>query len=393
MKQKISVVLIGISGYGNKYVNLLLDQYENAFIKGVVDIHPERSEAFDRIQAEGIPVFQSLEAFYNKHTADLAVISTPIHLHAKQACEAMEHGSHVLCEKPATGDINDLDHMKKVQHATGKRIAIGFNLSYTDTVQELKSDIRQGAFGKPLCFKNIVLWPRTPAYYTRSAWAGKAFGPNGEKIMDSVANNATSHFLHHMYYLLGPEAEESARLKDVTAELYKANDIETFDTCAMRAHTLDGVEILYFASHAVQQVVQPIFHFKFEHATVIHDMNQGDGARIEARFADGTMKSYSTPNEHSFAKLQVCFEAIRGERERILCGLDAATPHVQTIDAMHRSVPDIPAFPPEMIHVEQHDKLVWVPELQETLVRCFNEEKLPSELNVPWSKAGKTMTL
>jgi hypothetical protein len=59
-------------------------------------------------------------------------------------------------------------------------------------------------------------------------------GHAGLGIFDSPANNATAHFLHNMFYLLGATRETSAAPAVVQAELYRANAIENFDTAAIR---------------------------------------------------------------------------------------------------------------------------------------------------------------
>ncbi|WP_407271187.1 Gfo/Idh/MocA family protein, partial [Radiobacillus sp. PE A8.2] len=232
--QKVSIVLIGISGYGNTYVKELLNpKNEIGYLVGLVDINPERSRYYKEILQCEIPIFKSLDAFYKETSADLAIICTPIHLHADQACLCLNHGSNVFCEKPMTANPIDIDKMMRTRDQTGKFLAIGFNWSFTDSIQALKKDILNGIFGKPLRMKSITLWPRNQDYFNRSAWAGKKYSASGEMILDSVANNATAHYLHNLFYLLGKTIDTSAKITDVTAELYKTNAIETFDTCAL----------------------------------------------------------------------------------------------------------------------------------------------------------------
>lgn len=165
---KAKVVLIGINGYGASYLRWLLER-EDATLEGVVEIAAEKSGFFDVLQERSIPIYKTIEAFYENHNADLAIISTPIHLHTKQAVYAMEHGSHVLCEKPLTGDPNDLPIWESVSKDTGKWAAVGFNWSFTESIQALKQDILKGRFGRAIQLKTLVLWPRTEEYFNRSA--------------------------------------------------------------------------------------------------------------------------------------------------------------------------------------------------------------------------------
>ncbi|WP_347834597.1 Gfo/Idh/MocA family oxidoreductase [Gracilibacillus sp. JCM 18860] len=325
MTKQVSVVLVGIGGYGNMYLRALLDpQNVNAYVKGVVDVVPENSNYYQEIIEQNIPVFESLEAFYQEHNADLAIISTPIHLHKHQSCIAMENGSHVLCEKPATANRKHLQEMIETRDRTGKKLAIGFNWSFTNTIQALKEDILTGEFGKPIRMKSLVLWPRNADYFNRSSWAGKKFSPNGEMIFDSVANNATAHFLHHLFYLTGDAIDRSAEIDQLSAELYRANSIETFDTCAVHLLTKNNVEVIYLASHAISNNHRPKYSIEFENAIITYHP-EGESSDIVATFKDGTKKTYQDPENNHLAKLGVMIEAILTNDDNILCGPEAAS--------------------------------------------------------------------
>lgn len=96
MKQ-ISVVLAGIGGYSAKYVENILKKTDSWFrIAGVVDPYPEKSTMYSRLEDMDIPIFKTLKEFYRHKKADLAIISSPIHYHCEQTCEALENGSNVL---------------------------------------------------------------------------------------------------------------------------------------------------------------------------------------------------------------------------------------------------------------------------------------------------------
>jgi hypothetical protein len=52
--------------------------------------------------------------------------------------------------------------------------------------------------------------------------------------MDSPASNALAHFLHLSLFFLGAGFHESAQPTSVSAELYRANRIENYDTCNLQ---------------------------------------------------------------------------------------------------------------------------------------------------------------
>lgn len=389
VKQHVSVVLVGMAGYGETYVaQLLTKENETIDLVGVVDIHPENSAYYDAFRESGIPIYRTLEAFYLEREADLAIISTPIHLHADHSCVAMENGSHVLCEKPVAASVAEIKRMNEISDKTGRFLAIGFDWSFTPSVQALKKDIIAGKFGKPKRFKSLTLGPRSRDYYQRSDWAGKKYGSNGEAIYDSVANNAFSHYLHHLLYLLGDEIDDSAAVVELTAELYRANPIETFDTCAVKIMTESNVEVLYYASHAVDRLVKPKYQLEFDKATVTFDWAD-QPSEIVVEWVDGEQFSYPDPTPDQMVKVDVCVEAILTGDHEILCGVKAASSHAEVIQMIHQSTVEPVQFPHEIVKLNKQKNALYVEGLTEQLTRCYKEACLPEELNINWTVLGE----
>lgn len=374
MTEPVTVVLVGIGGYGEVYLSALLDESQGArcSIVGAVDPHPENCTRLTELEARAVPLHPSLEDFYRTETADLAVISSPIHLHGDHVCQALSGGSHVLVEKPAAAVTADVDAMIEARDRAGRFVAVGFQWSYARSILDLKQDILAGRFGAPLSARSLTLWPRTESYYSRNDWAGRSRDPAGRWILDSPANNAMAHDLHNMLFLLGPQMDRSAEPVHVAARLARANDIETFDTVAARVKTVSGAELLFLASHAVreEESMEPRFVLEFEDATVSFP---GEGAPITARFRDGDVVEYPSPKGTSqVAKLWVCVEALTGEPD-IVCGLETARPHTACIEAIEESGTAPHVFPAESVHVSDTagGRLHWVRGLAAALERSY----------------------
>ncbi|RSL34783.1 gfo/Idh/MocA family oxidoreductase [Salibacterium salarium] len=389
MENYVRLVLVGIGGYGNTYLRELYEHSMFDMIQGVVDIYPENSTYYEEIKEHNIPIFSSLEAFYEECKADLAIISTPIHFHTKQTICALENGSNVLCEKPMSPVIEDAKRMIQLKEEKNKFVAIGFDWSFSDVIQNLKQDIIAGMFGKAKRMKTLVLWPRNEEYYERASWAGKKYAQDGTPIFDSVANNATSHFLHNMFYVLGDKPEESAPLDKLTAELYCVNDIETFDTCAFKGVTDAGTEIYYFASHAVTEELGPVFEYEFEDARILYKKNES----IVVYFDDGTEKIYGEPEQERSYKLFHCIKAVQENRKETLCGPNAALSHVYSINAIHQSVPQAYPFPKEFINYDAANRMTSVQGLNTLLKQCYEQWLLPSETKeASWTRQGSVVS-
>ncbi len=202
---KFSVALVGIGGYGGAYTRELLDESAAHKIRfaAAIDPYPAACPFLSEIQQAGVPVYSTLADFYMEGFADLVVVSAPIHDHAPLTCLALKHGSHVLCEKPLCATIDEAQQMLDAQAEVGKIVAIGYQWSFSNPIQTLKADVLAGVFGKPKQLKTIIFWPRDTAYFTRNTWAGRIQTQDEHKVFDSPVNNATAHYLHNAFYILG----------------------------------------------------------------------------------------------------------------------------------------------------------------------------------------------
>ena len=147
--KKVKVVCVGIGGYANVYWKALFGSAANNFeIVGAVDPYAESAKDFEEIKQRGIPIYADMADFYAEHSADLAIITTPIHLHTRQMLFALEHGSNVLCEKPLSGVSADAEIIERRAAELGKFVMIGYQWSYAPAILALKADVLAGKLGK-----------------------------------------------------------------------------------------------------------------------------------------------------------------------------------------------------------------------------------------------------
>ena len=404
MPAPVSVVLVGVGGMGAVYVRELLENKDGGLfhIAGAVDPQPNRCRQYVEMRAMGVPCFVSLTDFYRNRKADLAIVSSPIQLHMPQTSFALAKGSHVLCEKPAAGTIQEVRTAIETEKASARWVAVGYQWSFSPVVQALKDDIRSGLFGAAKRFRCLYLWPRDEGYYTRNDWAGKRRDAEGAWVLDSPVQNAMAHDLHNMFYVLGKEKETSARPAEVEAELYRANAIENFDTAAVRVRTEEGVEILFLVSHASDEDRGPVVRYEFEKAVVRCD-NRTSG--LWAEFPDGTRKDYGVPDAEPMNKLWQSIAGARDGGARPLCGLEAASSQTLCMNGIQDSMPDVHDFPAELVRTVEGPgarrlavetpgaRRLVVEGLDEALAGCYESGRLPSEIGLPWSAKGIVVDL
>lgn len=369
----MNILLVGSGGYGTGYVNCLLKNADPDITwVGIVDPFFESCAKKDEVKAKAIPVYDSLEQFYAQNRADLAVISTPIYLHKAQSIYALEHGSYVLCEKPAAATSDDVLAMEKAAEKTGKWIAIGYQWSFSQAVQELKKDIISGKLGRAIKLKTAISWPRNRAYYRRgSGWGGRIY-KNGELVLDSIASNACAHYLHNMFFVLGDSMTESAHVAGFQGRCLRANDIENFDTCSLKMKTDKGVDLYFVASHATDKARDPEFVYEFEKAQVTYDRN-GDSL-LYASFADGSKKCYGNPFAFDFKKLYDCINAVKNGTVPV-CTVKTAYEHASMVERIYNNIP-IENFPQEKLTENSETDGIYVQGLYERLYEAYRNTEM-----------------
>ena len=367
----MKVLLVGANGYGVHFVETLFDMHKKGQItfEGVVT----RSDfpMQEELKAVGISAYKTLDAFYAEHTADLALISTPAFLHKEQSIYCVEHGSNVLCEKPAAPTVEEVEAMLDAEKKTGKFIAIGYQRCFSDAILSLKKDILDGVFGKALSMKFFMSAPRKFAYYVRGGgYAGQVKTKDGRIILDSPASNACAHFMQEMLFLLGSEMDTTAEPTLVGGECLRAYDITNFDTCTLKMTVNGDVPVYFAASHSAESSSPHMVRYEFENGYVIIE-----DCFLKATFKDGSVKNYGDPMLDPYAnKIRHCLNAIKAGTIPV-CTVKTARSHVKLIGDVYHTIP-VTEFAEKVCEEDR----IYVPGLKEKLKDAFDKGCLLSEV-------------
>lgn len=118
-------------------------------LAGFYDMNPARAR--EMAAWYGCPAYDSLDALLKSGVDAVSVCSANTD-HAPTAITAMEHGCHVLCEKPMAVSLADCEAMLDASRQTGRRLLIGHNQRMAPAHQEARRLIREGAIGRLLSF-------------------------------------------------------------------------------------------------------------------------------------------------------------------------------------------------------------------------------------------------
>lgn len=384
MKQMVRVLLLGVCGYGSNYIKEISERdIPGVRIEGICEVVPNVADLYPIIREQNIPIYKSPEEFYREHQADLAVVSTPIHLHYQQIVTCLQNGSNVLTEKPVCTSVQGARKLEELERQTGKFISVGYQLNYSRDVLALKQDILSGKFGKPVSMKALHAMRRGDKYYARNGWAGR-IAVNNCAVNDSPFNNACAHQFQIMTFLLGDRMDRAMELARVEAEPYKANrHVENFDAIAIHAETVNRVPVWYFTAHVLQEKkLGPVAEYRFEKGTVYFGRDYGSGPKAEYVYEgdDGTVTDYGKIAKGE--RLQKFYDAIQAVRtgSRPVCTVQCAIPHLEAVEQIAR-IPIVQVPEPWMqdLH-EEDDTFHTIKDLQKTFTWCYTHQEMPSSV-------------
>jgi predicted dehydrogenase len=162
---------------------------------------------------------------------DIVTIAAESGKHAEMAIECLKAGTHVICEKPMALSTHDADAMIAVAKDTNKKLAVCFQNRFNAPVQQLRTAVDQGRFGRLLHGMIQVRWYRSPAYYAEAPWRG-TWKWDGGTLM-----NQCIHGIDLLQWIMGGDA---VRVRAATRNFIRPIEAEDF-----------GAAIVEFASGAV----------------------------------------------------------------------------------------------------------------------------------------------
>lgn len=363
----IDIAVIGALGFGKGFITEVVSNGKDngCRLSAIVDVSERAKIEYADLLDGGAKYFKTLEDMYNKIDIDLLIIASPIQYHSEQACYAMEHGSHVLVEKPVAGCIDDVMKMIEVRDKTGKHAQIGYQQCFSETVRNIKSIILSGEYGGIETMKCMVLSPRNFGYYNRNNWAGKKLDITGRPVYDSISNNAMAHFYMTLMFLAGSDMQSATAINETESKLYRANNIETFDTCITKASLESGAEMFVIVSHATKDECGVSIEIKLQDGTIINKNNEW------ILVTNGKESIIGSSVYSPYKKVWDMVKLIGDSSYPVQCSIESALEHTKFIETLK-----------DITVVDFKDKKVlsdriYVQGLQQELQKAYEEYEFP----------------
>jgi hypothetical protein len=224
-------------------------------------------------------------------------------------------------------------------------------------------------------------------YFQRNDWAGKVAPPTARR--SSTPRQQRDGALPAQHALPArADARSQRAAADVQAELYRANDIENYDTAAVRVTVEGGAELLFYTSHSVPIAMGPCCATSLSGAKIYYEA--GDRRRFIARFRQWLDPPLRRPQRRSPAEdLAVHRRGPHGRgRSPAACPAAFRTPCASPSrgDRCHRA-----GLPRDLVsrsRVCPDKPMKCVTGLASALVQCYDQAMPPRR--APWPSLGPT---
>jgi len=349
----VKLGVVGLGGYAKRIVDLVLDHgpASDPPVSLSVVCDPDldaHADLVTQLRQRGVVVESTYETLLTTPGLDAVWLPVPIDLHVPFAQAALDAGQAVMVEKPVAGTIDELDELIAARDAADMPVAVGFQDVYDTQTLPLKRRLLAGDFGRVTRVSVRGCWPRNTDYFNRAAWAG-AVKHRGSWVLDSPVNNAMAHFVNIVLFLLGPDEARSATPTSLEAELYRAADIESYDTASLRIQLQDRPDFLVLMTHACDEQIGPVIDIQAERGRVRWTMQD---ITVEH---DG--QTQTTPRDHQMRThmLERFAQLVRGidNPDRAFASLEVARAHAVVVNGASQATPVV-AVPDAHVTPLQH---------------------------------------
>ena len=231
MGNKVNFGIIGCGNMGSAHAQMM-QKIGNVELVAVCDIN---EKAFERIPADirsKVKCYTDVNEFFAHDGLQAVLIAVPHYFHVDLAIAAMEHGKHIIVEKPISVHKAEAQRLIDAAEKYPELVRSAmFNQRTLPAHRKLKALIDGGELGKINRVNWIITdWFRTQRYYDSGDWRATWAGEGGGVLL-----NQCPHQLDLMQWLFGLPELVSAQVK-----IGKYHDIEVEDEVNAYLEYADG---------------------------------------------------------------------------------------------------------------------------------------------------------
>lgn len=164
---RIKISLLGAGFMGKKHLEILKVN-PNFELIAVID-HEVQPKLADKVK-----IYQDLTSFLeNDRETRLLLIATPNYLHYRQAKTALQHGYHIVLEKPVCLSAAEASELLELAREMNLQIFSIMQNHFSGSSSWLRNLLESGILGRVYMAQTQCLWNRDERYYQPESWKGQ----------------------------------------------------------------------------------------------------------------------------------------------------------------------------------------------------------------------------
>lgn len=324
MSERKRYVIVGAGSRAGMYIDAVADLYrEHGKLVGLCDLSHTRMNWHNRgLEARGLPSAPTFHAddfdrMIGETKPDTVIVTTTDAWHHEYIVRALEHGCHVISEKPLTTTLDRLNKIDDAIKRSGKSLRVTFNYRYAPAYARFRELIRDGAVGRPLAvdFSWVLDTSHGADYFRR--WHREKKNSGG-----LLVHKATHHFdlvnwwidsYPRQVFALGDllfygKANAAGRGEHYAYSRYTGEDAAKDDPFALRLDEKEAYAGLYLAAEAETGYIRDRNVFG-------EPITAEDTMTVTARYANGVLLSYCLVAYAPWEGLRIAVTGTRGRLE------------------------------------------------------------------------------
>lgn len=234
---QIKVGMIGTGGISHWHAKQL-SELEEVEVIGIADPVAENREfVINKYGFSSAKQFESHMQLLDELNPDAVVICTPHTLHVEHVTDALNHGSHVLVEKPMACSLKEAESMINTAKKNNKILQVSYQRHVEPEFLYIKNAIENNEIGKLTSVTASLYqdWKQL----SKGTWRQNPLLSGGGMLMDSG-----SHIIDVLLWTIGaPPVEVDAKIQMQGAPV----EIDSFTSIRFSNDVVAGLNIVGFA--------------------------------------------------------------------------------------------------------------------------------------------------
>lgn len=189
----VKIGLIGLGGIAGAHI-ASYKRYPDVEITAAADGKGKESYSYGMLSPSA-RVYNDYKEMIEKEELDAVDICAPSHLHPEISIYALEHGLHVLCEKPMALNYADAERISDVAKKSGKVFMCAQITRFSKPYAYLKEIVEDGSLGR---LKQLFVTRLSTIPKWRLGSNGQNSAANGGVVFD-----LSIHDIDFVYSILG----------------------------------------------------------------------------------------------------------------------------------------------------------------------------------------------